>query len=141
MTKLPWQGTETKANHEVFIATKPVECILVDQITSAEVGFYAQLKGKLTKKRYKCATIFVNHFSCLQFSHLQLDDGSNKTLAIKLAFEQYMTEHGVKILHYHCDNGCFHNNAFRQACPNTRQQLTFCGVNAHFQNGIAEQAI
>jgi hypothetical protein len=51
MTKLPWQGKETKANHEVFIATKPGECISVDQITSTEVGFYAQLKGKLTKKR------------------------------------------------------------------------------------------
>jgi hypothetical protein len=25
MTKLPWQGKETKANHEVFVATKPGE--------------------------------------------------------------------------------------------------------------------
>ena len=33
MTKLPWQGMETKADHEVFIATKPGECILVDQMT------------------------------------------------------------------------------------------------------------
>jgi hypothetical protein len=52
MTKLPWQGKETKANHKVFIATKPGECISVDQTTSTEVGFYAQMKGKLTKKRY-----------------------------------------------------------------------------------------
>jgi hypothetical protein len=65
MTKLPWQGKETKADHEVFVATKPGECISVDQMTSTEVGFYAQLKGKLTKKRYKCATVFVNHFSHL----------------------------------------------------------------------------
>ncbi len=39
MTKLPWQGKETKANHEVFVATKPGECISVDQMTSTEVGF------------------------------------------------------------------------------------------------------
>ncbi len=70
MTKYPWQGKETKANHEVFVATKPGECVLVDQMTSTEVGFYTQLKGKLTKKRYKCATIFIDHFSCLQFVHL-----------------------------------------------------------------------
>jgi hypothetical protein len=63
--KLPVWYKETKANHEVFIATKPGECILVDQTTSTEVGFYAQLKGKLTKKRYKCATVFVNHYSHL----------------------------------------------------------------------------
>ncbi len=65
MIRLPWQGKETKANHEVLVATKPGECILVDQMTSTKVGFYAQLNGKLTKKCYKCATVFVNHFSCL----------------------------------------------------------------------------
>jgi hypothetical protein len=67
MTNFPWQGKETNADHEVFVATKPGECILVDQMTSTEVGFYAQLKGKLTKKRYKCTTVFVDHFSCLLF--------------------------------------------------------------------------
>jgi hypothetical protein len=50
MTKLPWQGKETKANQEVFVVAQPGECILVDQMTSTEVGFYAQLKGRLTKK-------------------------------------------------------------------------------------------
>ncbi len=65
----------------------------------------------------------------------------SQTLAAKLAFKQYMAEHRVKILHYHFDNRCFHDNAFWQACHDARQQLTFCGVNAHFQNGIAEQDI
>jgi hypothetical protein len=45
MTKLPWQGKETKAGHEVFIATKPGECVSIDQMMSTEVAFYAQLKG------------------------------------------------------------------------------------------------
>jgi hypothetical protein len=65
MSKLPWQGKESKANHEVFITTKPGECISVDQMTLIEVGVYAQLKGKLTKKHYKCATFFIDHFSRL----------------------------------------------------------------------------
>jgi hypothetical protein len=141
MTKLPWRGKETKDNHEVFVATKPGECISVDQMTSTEVGFFAQLKSKLTKKHYKCATVFVNHFSRLQFVHPQLDDKSNETLAAKLAFKKYAAEHGVKIQHYHCNNRRFHDNAFQQACHEARQQLTFCGVNAPFKNGIAEQAI
>jgi hypothetical protein len=47
----------------------------------------------------------------------------------------------VKIQHYHCDNGCFFDNAFKQAFHDAQQQLTFCGVNAHFQNGIAERSI
>jgi hypothetical protein len=110
-------------------------------MTSTGVGFYAQLKGKLIKKHYKCVTVFVDHFSRLLFFHLQLDAKSNKTLATKLPFEQYVAEHGVKILHYHYNNGSFHNNASQQACHDARQQLTLCGVNAHFQNGIAKQAI
>jgi hypothetical protein len=141
MTKLPWQGKETKADHEVFVATKPGECVSVNQMTSTEVEFYAQLKGELTKKHYKCATVFVDHFSHLRFVHLQLVNGSDETLATKLALEQYAAEHVVKILHYHCNNGRFHDNAFQQVCHEARQQLTFCGVNAHFQNGIAKQAI
>jgi hypothetical protein len=112
MTKLPYQGKETKADHKVFIATKPGECVTVDQIMSTEVGFYAQLKGKLTKKCYNCITVFVHHSSCLRFIHLQLDNSLAETLAAKLAFEQYAAKHGVKILHYHCNNGRLHDNAF-----------------------------
>ncbi len=112
MTTLPWRGKETKADDKVFVATKPGECILVDQMTSMEVDFYAQLKGKLTKKHYKCATVFIAHFSCLQFVHLQLGNKSDETLAAKFAFEQYAAEHGVKVLHYHCNNRGFHSNAF-----------------------------
>ncbi len=44
MTKLPWQGKETKADHKVFIATKPEECISVDQMTSMEVGFFCTIE-------------------------------------------------------------------------------------------------
>jgi hypothetical protein len=141
MTKIPWRGKETKASHEVFTATKLVECISVDQMVSTEVGFFAQMKGKLTKKRYRCATIFVEHYSHLRFVHLQVDNSSVETIAAKLAFEAFVAEHGVKIQHYHCNNGRFFDKVFKQACHDAQQQLTFCGVNAHFQNGIAKRSI
>ena len=141
MTKIPWRGKETKASHEVFVATKPGECVSVDQMTSTEPGFYAQLKGRLTKKRYRCATIFVDHFSRLRYVHPQVDDTSVETITANGAFESFAAELGVRILHYHCDNGRFADNTFKQACNNTRQQLTFCGINTHFQNGIAKLSI
>jgi hypothetical protein len=59
----------------------------------------------------------------------------------KQAFEKFKMEHGVRILHYHCDNGQFADNAWKQSCKAIHQQLTFCGVNAHFQNRIAERPI
>jgi hypothetical protein len=55
----------------------------------------------------------------------------------KHAFEKFTTEHGVPFHHYHCDNGLYANDAFKESCKSSHQRLTFCGVNAHFQNGIA----
>jgi hypothetical protein len=62
-------------------------------------------------------------------------------MTAKIAFEQFAAEHRVKILHYHCDNRHFYNKAFSKVRHDVRQVLTFCGVNAHFQNSIAERAI
>jgi hypothetical protein len=133
MIKIPWCSKETKASHEVFIATKPGECVSVNQMTSNEVGFYMQMKGKLTKKHYRCAPVFVDHCSRLRFVHLQVNNSSVETVTTKRAFETFAAKHGVIIQHYHCDNGQFSYNVFKQACHDARQQLTFCGVNAHFQ--------
>jgi hypothetical protein len=62
--KLPWRGKEKKSSH-LSVATKPGETVSVNQMASTKVGFFAQLKGTLTKKRYRCATIFVDHYSPL----------------------------------------------------------------------------
>ncbi len=113
----------------------------MDQMISTEVSFYVQLKGRLTKKGYKVATVVVDHFSRLRFIHLQLDTTSEEKMAAKIAFEQFAAEHGVKLLHHHCDSEQFFENAFSKACHGARQKLTFCGVNTHFQNGIAKRAI
>jgi hypothetical protein len=87
MTKLPWHGKESKASHEVFVSTKPGECVSVNQMVSMQVGFFAQLKGKLTNCRYHGATIFVDHYSRLRFVHLMQDSSSDKIIKAKHAFE------------------------------------------------------
>ncbi len=56
-------------------------------------------------KRYRAASIFVDHFSRLHYVHLMQDLSSNETVKAKLAFEHFAAEHGVAIKHYHCDNG------------------------------------
>jgi hypothetical protein len=141
MTKISWRGKEYKDSHKIFVATKPGECISINQMVSTQVGFYAQMTCKLKNCCYRGATIFVDHYSRLQFFHLMQDLKSDETIKAKCAFKQFAADHGVRILHYHCGNGRFKDNAFQQSCEEARQQLTFCGVNAHFQNGIAEQAI
>jgi hypothetical protein len=94
-TKLPWHGKESASSHKIFIATKPGEIVSVDQMESAEVGFFAQLKGSLTKKWYRYCTVFVDHFSRLCFVHLQIDDSPVETMLAKQAFEKFAVKHGV----------------------------------------------
>ncbi len=139
MTRVPWRGQETSS--EVFVATKAGQCVSVDQPISMQVGFIAQLKGTLTKKRYTAATVFVDHYLWLKYIHLMTKLTSEETIEAKRAFEHFAEQHGVCILHYHCNNGQFADNAFKNSCSAKGQRLTFCGVNAHFQNGIAMKAI
>jgi hypothetical protein len=112
MTKSLWHDKVSKSSHEVFVATKPGETVICDQMALTKAGFFAQLKGTLTKKRSKCATIFVDHYSRLQFVHLQIDNSAIETIAAKQAFETFAAKHGVRIQHYHCNNGCFYDNSF-----------------------------
>ena len=66
---------------------------------------------------------------------------SEETVMAKEAFERSAEQRGVKITHYHADNGRFADNAFIKDCQANRQNLSYCGVKAHFQNGIAERRI
>jgi hypothetical protein len=50
MTKLPWRGKELASSHKIFVAAHPGEIVSVNQMESTEVGFFAYLKGSLTKK-------------------------------------------------------------------------------------------
>ena len=63
---------------------------------------------------------------------------SEETVMAKHAFECSANQCGVKITHYYADNGRFTDNAFITDCKAQRQGLSYCRVNAHFQNRIAE---
>lgn len=49
--------------------------------------------------------------------------------------------HGVKIKAYCADNGIMAGNEYVQHANVNQQDITFCSVNAHGQNGIAEGSI
>jgi hypothetical protein len=115
----------------------------VDQLESSTPGFVAHLKGFLTKRRYTCATVCVDHFSRLWHVHMQQQLTSDENVEANHAFEAFTRSQGVTIKHSHADNGRFVDNTFvkdiREARPS--QSITYCGVNTHFQNGKAEKRI
>ena len=50
-------------------------------------------------------------------------------------------QHGVQIKRYRADNHPFKSKEFLKSLDSTRQSITFCGVGAKHQNGIAERTI
>ena len=113
----------------------------IDQLESTTPGLIAQLRGKPTTKRYRVATVFVDQFSKLSYVHMQKGGTAIETLEAKLAFERYARSFGIKVSHYHADNGIFADKLFQRSIENSGQTLSFCGVNAHWQNGVAERRI
>ena len=139
MTKRPWRTSVQP--RRILPATKPGQCVSVDQMESSTLGFVAQLKGRLTKRRYRVATVFVDHFSDLSYVHLQSSTTSQETVEAKLAFEAYARDHGVTVEHYHADNGRFADTLFLNSVKENKQTISYCSVNAHHQNGRAEKRI
>jgi hypothetical protein len=106
-------------------------------------GFVGQIKGWLTTKRYRAATVFVDHYSQLSFAYMQFSTGAEETVNAKLAFEAYAAQFGVSVRHYHADNGRFAENLWIKSVNehHPQQTMSFCSVGAHHQNRIAKKKI
>ena len=141
-TKRPWRtrAPPSTVNNQRRV-TSPGDCVSIDQMESPVSGLIAQMKGIPTKARYKGATIFVDHYSNMTFVHLQKSLNSEETIRSKQAFERWSASCGVTIKHYHADNGRFAETAFMADVAKCGQTISFCDVNAHFQNGRAERRI
>jgi Reverse transcriptase (RNA-dependent DNA polymerase) len=141
-TKRPWrtkhQNNQIQQNRRI---TAPGHCVSIDQFESPVPGMIAHIKGKPTTSRYKCGTVFVDHYSDVTYVHFQKKTSAAETIEAKVAFERWSASNGVKIQHYHADNGRFAENAFMNHIDQCNQTISFCGVNAHFQNGRAERRI
>jgi hypothetical protein len=139
-TRRPWR-TKPTTDYDPPKPNIPGECVSVDFLTSPTPGLIAQLSGQPTHRRYLHAAVYVDQATGYGFVWLQKSIDDEETLQGKQAFEQHCLLSNVSIKHYHADNGIFTSNAWRQACHTSHQSLTFAGVNAHHQNGVAERRI
>ena len=139
--KRPTSSKKKKKVREGAIINAPGDCVSVDIMVSATPGLIAQMSGFLTRERYKYVCVFVDHFSDFSYVHLLRTQTAEEVLQAKEAFEAFAETHGVKIKHYHADNGIFASKGWREHCRVGGQGLTFAGVNAHHQNGVAERKI
>jgi hypothetical protein len=137
----PWRHKGINNRKQLRQATTPGQVVSIDQLVSPTEGFIPTHRGIPTTKRYIGATVFADHFSDFTYVHLMTTMDAASTVEAKLAFERLSSSYAVTIRHYHADNGLFDTKAFKASVTKGGQTLSFCGVNAHHQNGKAESRI
>jgi hypothetical protein len=80
------------------------------------------------------ATGYINVFHQVS---LGLVDTINSKETLEWEYRRAM----VSIKNFHTDNGTFKANAFIEHCNKRQQTISFSGVGAHHQNGVAERSI
>ncbi|KAL7461231.1 hypothetical protein ACHAXS_001651, partial [Conticribra weissflogii] len=119
----------------------PGATVSIDQLLSAQPGLVPQISGHLTRARIWAATVFVDHFTDLVHVHLMRDQTQDSTLKAKASFERLANAYDVQIQSYHADNGRFAEKRFLDEIRRCNQEISFCAVGAHHQNGIVERKI
>ena len=120
----------------------PGDCVSIDQYASTVLGRLAHTRGKEKEtEKLNGGTIFVDHATGFIFLKNQVSLRSGETIQAKQAFEHFAMNHGVKIRQFRADNQPFSSQEFMDSIDSTYQTITFSGVGAKHQNGVAERAI
>ena len=95
----PWR--KGKEYSHLRKAEGPGDLVSVDQLVSSIPGFIAQeqanVRYKLTRRRFKVATVLVDHYSCLSYVHVHTSTGGEEAAQAKEAFEAYPAQRGVYV--------------------------------------------
>ena len=113
----------------------------LDALSSITPGIIPQMSGFLTSDRFWAATVFVDHATSYMYTHLQRGQTIIKPINAKAAYERMTATFGIRVKKFHTDNGIFVEEGFKRDVSNNNQTISYCGVGAHFQNGISEAAI
>jgi hypothetical protein len=92
-------------------------------------------------KRYKYCNIWVDHHSCYIFPTFHKTKHASKLIQSKKDFQCFAAKYNVKIRRIRADNGVYSAAPFQLSCEQENQDLFFCAVGGHWQNGVAERHI
>ena len=82
---------------------------------SAQPGLIPQEKGNRTRARIWACTVFMYYYTVYVFVALMRDLTAELMIAAKKEFEHRCAVRGVKVEHYHADNGRFAEPAWINA--------------------------
>jgi hypothetical protein len=113
--KRPWR-TSARSSSLWCYPSRAGEQTHVDQMVSSHPGLIPQVTGRLTKKWYAGATIFVDEATDYTYVHLMGDITDDETLEAKHAYEQLLHSKGITVKRYHADKGAFAHSKFTEDC-------------------------
>ena len=120
---------------------RPGSSVSVDHFESRLKGRTYTSYGKTTSDQYIGGCIFVDHMSGYIHVGHQLGFSGSETIRVVQEYEKLAFDHGVVVDQYKADNGVFKARKFVAHVRERNQRISYCGVNAHHQNAIAERSI
>lgn len=120
----------------------PGDCIHCDHYMSPVPGRVIADSGHSSASNgYVAGTIYVDAASGFVYHRPQKTISASEMIRGKLIFEQEAADANVVVKSYHSDNGIFNSKEFKEHCLKLNQTISFSGVGAKFQNGVAENAV
>jgi hypothetical protein len=123
-------------------APSPGDIVHIDHYMSGLPGRLPNTYGKeKPKARFTGGAIFVDGKMGFIHHHHQVSLRVGETLKGNNTFEKGASQFGVQIRTFKADSAPFSSIEFKNGVANKGQEITFSGVGAHHQNGVAERAI
>ena len=121
--------------------TDPGDLVHMDQAESTNPGRPLTHSGRNCKQKIHVVTIFIDSISKKVYAGFQRSTNAKETVNSKLEFEIDSMYSGVGLKSFRADNGIFKSTEFKLDLTEKDQRITFCGVGARHQNGVAERHI
>jgi len=115
--------------------------VSVDQLESSTPGYVDTFKGKPTKAKYNATSVYVDHASRLIIVKCHFSTGGSEAVEGKTMLEHLAASNGIKVKGYRANNGIMACQEYINHVKINQQNITYCSINAHEQNGIAERGI
>jgi hypothetical protein len=119
----------------------PGEGVSSDGMEAGCPGRLLTTHGLPSTRRYKYCSFWIDHFSQFVYVTMHETKRAEELLRSKLEFEEYAAKFGINIKNIRADNGVCTAKVIQESCLKKQQNLSFCAVGAHWQNGIAESFI